>query len=137
MIQAEVNEGGPPPAAPCDTPVEVISHIHMSDPPHPTPDEESAVSITKREFERMLTENLERLREEIRETQAKGVALKNVAKATWNATMADIEAKQHAAGEKLDEMVGSTGDAWEHLREGARRAWDELERAVRKARSEF
>lgn len=26
MMQAEVNEGGPPPATPCDTPVDVIPH---------------------------------------------------------------------------------------------------------------
>jgi len=32
MMQAEVNEGGLPPATPCDTPVEVISHIHVAAP---------------------------------------------------------------------------------------------------------
>lgn len=32
MMQAEVNEGGPPPATPCDTPVQVVSQIHMTDP---------------------------------------------------------------------------------------------------------
>lgn len=35
MMQAEVNEGGPPPATPCDTPAEIIAHIHMADPEPP------------------------------------------------------------------------------------------------------
>lgn len=35
MMQAEVNEGGPPPATPCDTPAEVISSIHMAKPGQP------------------------------------------------------------------------------------------------------
>lgn len=61
MMQAEVNEGGPPPATPCDTPVEVISQIHMADPENAPPGNEDTVQITKQECEKMLTEQLDRL----------------------------------------------------------------------------
>lgn len=48
MMQAEVNEGGPPPATPSDTPVEVISQIHMAEPKHPTPEFEDTMQSTKK-----------------------------------------------------------------------------------------
>lgn len=137
MMQAEVNEGGPPPATPCDTPAEVISHIHMTDPEQSTIGTEDSVQQAKKEFEKTLNEKLEQLRQEILETRAKGVTLREAAKAKWSATMADLDAKQKAAHEKLDAVSTSSGKAWEHLRDGAKHAWDELERAVRKARSEF
>ena len=35
MMQAEVNEGGPPPATPCDTPLDVIPHVPMAEPARP------------------------------------------------------------------------------------------------------
>lgn len=58
MMQAEVNEGGRPPATPCDTPVEIISPIHMADPEAEFPGNEEAVEMTKPELEKMLTEHL-------------------------------------------------------------------------------
>lgn len=51
--------------------------------------------------------------------------------------MADLEAKQRTAREKFAAAATSTGEAWEQLRDGAQHAWEELEKAVRKARSEF
>lgn len=137
MMQAEVNEGGPPPATPCDTPVEVIAQIHMADPENAPPRNEDTVQITKQELEKMLTEQLDRLREEIHEMRAKSVTLKEAAFTKWSEAMTELEAKQTAAREKLGEITTSTGAAWERLRDGAKIAWDELEKAVRKARSEF
>lgn len=137
MMQAEVNEGGPPPATPCDTPVQVVSQIHMTDPRNEPSENEDIVQITKHEFEKMLTEQLNRLREEIHELRAKTVTLTEAAFTKWSAAMTDLEAKQTAAREKLREITKSTGAAWERLRDGATIAWDELDKAVRKARSEF
>lgn len=137
MMQAEVNEGGPPPPTPCDTPVDVISRMHPAGSHQSAPGESDAMPITKQEFEHTLTEQLDRLRGEIREIQTKSVTLKDATMATWSDTMANLEAKQTAAREKLREITQSTGAAWEHLRDGATIAWDELEKAVRKARSEF
>lgn len=137
MMQAEVNEGGPPPATPCDTPVEVISQIHMADAENAPPRNEDTVQITKQEFEKTLTEQLNRLREEIHEMRTTSVTLKEAAFTKWSEAMTDLEAKQTAAREKLGEITKSTGAAWERLRDGAKIAWDELEKAVRKARSQF
>lgn len=137
MMQAEVNEGGPPPATPCDTPFEVDSQTHVAEPEKELPGNEDTVQITKQEFEKMLTEQLDCLREEIHEMRTQGLTLKEAAFTKWSEAMTDLEAKQTAAREKLGEIAKSTGAAWERLRDGAKTAWDELEKAVRKARSEF
>lgn len=137
MMQAEVNEGGPPPATPRDTPVEVIAKIHMKD-PVPSPAEiEDGVHTTKTEFVKKLNEQLEGLREEIHEMRRNRVALNEAALAKWCTAIADIEARQRVAREKLDTVTTFTGEAWEHLRDAAKHAWNELEQAVRKARSGF
>lgn len=137
MMQAEVNEGGPPPATPCDTPFEVDSQIHMTDPEKALPGNEDTVQNTRQEFEKTLTEQLDRLREEIHEMRTQSLTLKEAAFTRWSEAMTDLDTKQSAAREKLGEIATSTGAAWERLRDGAKAAWDELEKAVRKARSEF
>ena len=137
MMQAEVNEGGPPPPTPCDTPVTVISQIHMADPKQPSVESDGAWKKAKKEFEEALTEHLNRLGEEIQAARTKGAALGEAAKARWGKTIAELEAKQKAAHAKLDEVGHATGNAWEHLRDAARHAWQELEHAIQKARSEF
>ena len=128
-----MNEGGPPPALPCDTAVTAMSRIPMADSKPLTPEVENPVQFTKKDFEQTLTENLDRLREEIHQFQAKSATLTEAAKAQWSRTMADLEAKQKVAREKLREVASSTGEAWEHVRDGARNAWNELEQAVKNA----
>lgn len=90
----------------------------------------------KAQFEAMLKDKLEKLEEEIRELKMKAGKLKDAAKAEWTEKVAELDAKQNAAREKLDELAKSTGEAWESLEEGAKKAWKELEEAVRKARAE-
>lgn len=59
------------------------------------------------------------------------------AKAEWCETMADLEAKQKAAQETLDAVIASNGRVWEHVRDGATHAREELERAIQKNPSEL
>lgn len=134
MMQAEVNEGGPPPATPCDTPAEVISHIHMTDPEQPT---EDRVRMAKKDCEKNLTAHLDRLRQEIREIRTKAATLKDAAQAKWRETIIALEAKDKAAHITLDAMTKSTGKVWDHLRDRAKHAWEDLEEAVRKAHAEL
>ena len=86
----------------------------------------------KVEFEGMLKDKLEKIEEEIRELKQRAGRLKDTAKEKWTEEVVELDAKQKAAREKLDTVTKSTGEAWEHLTE---KAWEELEEAVRKARS--
>lgn len=92
---------------------------------------------TKAEFEGTLKASLEKLEEEVRELKMKAEKLEQAARTKWVEEVAELEAKQKAAREKLDEVAKSSGEAWKSLRYGAKNAWEELEKAVRKARSEF
>jgi hypothetical protein len=51
--------------------------------------------------------------------------------------MADLEAKQQVARDKLGEVRKSTGEAWEHLAKGAQSAWEDVRKAFREATEEF
>ncbi len=96
-----------------------------------------AIAETKEDFERTLKRNLGTLDEQIRGLKDKAGDVKEAAKARWAETIADLDAKREAAEAKLDEVGTSAGDAWEHLRDGARSAWKELDAAVRRAQEEF
>jgi transketolase len=122
---------------PTDSVGPVILPFSLPEPSHAQPVQPGVVAKAKEEFERTLSQNLERLDEEIREMQSKVANLKEAAKAEWAEKLAKLEAKRTEAGAKLDEIRKSTGEAWEHLREGAGKAWEELEQDVKNARSEF
>ena len=97
----------------------------------------NALQQTKAEFEGIIKDNVEKLEEQVRELQMNAGRLERSAQAKWAEQITELEARQKAAREKLDEVAGSSGEAWKHLRAGAVNAWQELERAVRQARSEF
>lgn len=92
---------------------------------------------TKEEFEGVLEAALAKLEEEIHELRVKTGALEKAARAEWDEKLAELDAKRKSARDKLDEIATSTGEAWEHLKEGATKAWEDLEAAVREARSGF
>ena len=51
--------------------------------------------------------------------------------------MADLEAKQKVARDKLDEVRKSTADAWVHVENGAQAAWEDVRKALQQASKEF
>lgn len=92
---------------------------------------------TKAEFEGIVKAKLEKLDEEVRELKMKAGKLEQSARSKWSEEVAELDARQKAARDKLDEVAKSTGEAWKSLRGGAQNAWEELEKAVEKARAAF
>lgn len=137
MMQAEVNEGGPPPATPCDTPVESPSRIQIVDSADALPEAKGSAPISRQDFELTLTERLDRLRDQIHEMQTASVKPRQAAASKRHDAMADLEAKQEQAREQLAALTQASGAAWEGLRDSAKCAWDELDKAIRQARSAF
>jgi hypothetical protein len=116
---------------------QAVEHTVRKVPPDAEPSSGNEGPNDKEGFERALNMQLERIDEEIREIQAQVANLKEAAKTQWSATLDELAAKRRAAEAKLDEIRTSTGEAWEHLREGAHKAKEELEQAVKKAANEF
>ena len=91
----------------------------------------------KEDFVRSLNARLTELDAEIANLREKGRDLKDEAKADWDQKLVDLETKREAARVKLDEVGNSTAEAWKDVQQGAKSAWDELDKAVRDAAGEF
>jgi hypothetical protein len=91
----------------------------------------------KKDFELRLKAGLAEMEVEIAKLHEKVHALKDEAGTRWNEKMADLQAKQKVARDKLDELGTSTGEAWGHLEKGAQAAWDDVRKAFREAAKEF
>ena len=91
----------------------------------------------KEDFVKSLNARLTELDAEIANLREKGRDLKDEAKADWDQKLADLETKREAARVKLDEVGNSTAEAWKDVQQGAKSAWDELDKAVRDAAGEF
>jgi hypothetical protein len=96
-----------------------------------------AATQAKEDFEARLKASLTELEENIDQLRDKGHALSDEAKARWKAKMAELDAKQKLARDKLDEVRTSTGEAWEHVEKGAQAAWDDVRKAFQEAAQEF
>ena len=96
-----------------------------------------AAAQAKEDFEMRLKASLAEMEKEIERLREKGHALKDEAKTRWTEKMADLEAKQQVARDKLGEVRKSTGEAWEHLEKGAQSAWDDVRKAFQDAAKEF
>jgi uncharacterized protein YicC (UPF0701 family) len=96
-----------------------------------------AAAQAKEDFEARLKASLAKMEEDIERLHEKGNALKDEAKTRWKEKMADLEAKQKAAHDKLDEVRTSTGEAWGHVEKGAQAAWDDVRKAFQEAAKEF
>jgi chromosome segregation ATPase len=96
-----------------------------------------AAAQAKEDFESRLKASLAEMEEQTERLHEKGRALKDEAKTRWNEKMAELEAKQKVARDKLDELRTSTGEAWGHVEKGAQAAWDDVRKAFQEAAKEF
>jgi chromosome segregation ATPase len=96
-----------------------------------------AATQAKEDFESRLKAGLAEMEEKTERLHEKGRALKDEAKTRWNEKMAELEAKQKVARDKLDELRTSTGEAWGHVEKGAQAAWDDVRKAFQEAAKEF
>ena len=96
-----------------------------------------AAAQSKEDTETRLKAGLAEMEEEIERLRDKGHALKDEAKARWKEKMADLDAKQQVARDKLDELRKSAGEAWGHMEKGAQAAWDDVRKALQDAAKEF
>lgn len=91
----------------------------------------------KETFQESLGQTLTRVDAELETLTSHVAALAEEARAEWNEKLAALNAKRAEAETKLNEIRKSSGEAWEHLRDGAQNAWDELQKAVGAAVKEF
>jgi hypothetical protein len=96
-----------------------------------------AATQAKEDFEMRLKASLAEMEKEIDRLHEKGHALKDEAKARWREKMADLEAKQQVARDKLVEVRKSTGEAWGHMEKGAQAAWEDVRKAFQEVAKEF
>ena len=96
-----------------------------------------AAAQSKEDFEARLKAGLAEMEEKTERLREKGYALRDEAKTRWKEKMADLEAKQKVARDKVDEVRTSTGEAWGHVEKGAQAAWDDVRKAFQEAAKEF
>jgi hypothetical protein len=92
---------------------------------------------TQKAFAEKLSGALERLDAELDELEARVAGLAEDARAEWTEKLAALNAKREKVMAKLGELGKATGEAWEHVRDGAQDAWEEFDAALKKAAAEF
>lgn len=81
-----------------------------------------------------LQAKLEEWNAEIDELEAKVRRQKARGKVEYYARLADFKAKRDEAAAKLLEVQNASEDAWESLKSGAERIWDDLKQTVQEAK---
>jgi len=93
--------------------------------------------VGRAEFKQKLATKLEQFDRQLEEIRMKVAKLGENAHAEWDEKVADLVAKRDAVGERIDEAMKATNEAWETLQERVHDAWGELEKAAAKAEAEL
>jgi len=95
------------------------------------------VAQTKEEYQTQLEARLAAVDAEMAALREKSRDLKDEAKADWERTLPQLQAKRDSVHDKLAEVRQSSGEAWKDIKKGAQSAWDEMDAAFRDASKRF
>ena len=92
---------------------------------------------TRDEFVTRLKAKLDEWNAEIDELEAKAAQQKARADQRYAEQIVALKQKRDEAAEKLKEIQGATGDAWESLKSGAETLWDGLSHTLKESKAAF
>jgi hypothetical protein len=92
---------------------------------------------TKDEYQQQLDTRLKGMDAEIAMLYEKNRDLNGNAKAEWERTLPELQAKRDSAYARLADVRQSSADGWKDMKMGAQLAWDDLDRAFRDAARHF
>jgi hypothetical protein len=84
-----------------------------------------------------MTEKLDELGPRVEALNQRAVGMSAQARANWKVQVANLESRRAELALRLEEIQGSSGEAWKDIKEGLDKAWDELELAFEKAATRF
>ena len=91
----------------------------------------------RKAYEDKIDAQLEEWNVQIALLKARADKAKADAKLEYYKTIDTLQHKQNEAGTKLHELKNAGDDAWEGLKTGAEKAWDEVKAAFHSAGSKF
>ncbi len=92
---------------------------------------------TREEYVAQLKTKLDEWSAEIDKLEAMARQRKAQAEKDYQAHIAELKSKRDAAAEKLQEIQGASGDAWESLKAGTQCIWDDLKKTVSQSKDAF
>ena len=87
----------------------------------------------REEFRQKLAMKLDEFDRQLKDMRMKAAKLEARAKAEWEETISALAAERDAVQARIDDAMKATSAGWNDLRDHAHDAWDELEKAARKA----
>jgi len=91
----------------------------------------------KEAYQQQLQAKLDEWQAEIDKLRAKAQAAKADAQVEYNKQIEDLQGKQDDAKQRLAELQQSGEGAWEELRAGIEKSWNDLGEAVSAAKAKF
>lgn len=93
--------------------------------------------VTREKFVERLKAKLDEWDAELDKLEARGDAAKARASQRHAERVEALKQKRAAAAQKIAEIQGATGDAWENLKEGAESMWDEFTNTLKETKDAF
>jgi len=98
---------------------------------------EEADMKNREEYIDKLAAQLKEWSAKVDELESKARLAKADVKADYDNQIKQLKDKQNAAKNKLQELKGASGEAWDTLKAGAETAWTDMKNAVAAAKEKF